>query len=149
MDNHFYSYWFSGLTCALTEMDTVSRSAVLTHCGRACSNSYTKAIYVEEFALSKTINEFLIRLKKRFPDLQIETKDRDIFFTYSKCGCDLVKNGHVTTPLLCACSAASLCYNWEALLGKDNVQVTLLGSILGGNDCCRLRVHLLTPIGDI
>ncbi|MCL2810322.1 MAG: hypothetical protein FWD25_00315 [Clostridia bacterium] len=66
-----------------------------------------------------------------------------IQLTYRYCACDLVRDGFMSTPLLCECSRQSLLYNWEAVLGEQRVEVELLQSILGGGDCCRFLIRVL------
>ena len=114
-------------------------------CGRACSDSYTKQIYVETYALCENIRDFCARLKERFPEMDICVSGDGgyIQLTYRYCACDLVRDGFMSTPLLCECSRQSLLYNWEAVLGEQRVEVELLQSILGGGDCCRFLIRVL------
>jgi len=144
MEDIFLSHWFKGFEEALEQMDTPSRNALLTQCGKACSNSYSRQIYIEEYRGASGIPDFLLRLKARFPESDFSMMDdgKTIELTYRYCACDLVTKGYLKTPLLCECSRQSLQYNWESALGPQGVTVELLQSILGGNDCCRFRIRM-------
>lgn len=144
MDDNFMKYWFGGFESALKRVDEKSREVLLKECGKACSSSYTRQIYIDEFKASCSISDFLDRLKKRFPELQIElnNENRELIFIYTHCSCDLVTMGYIKTDLLCDCSRLSLQDNWEAVIGPGNVEVTLLKSILSGHDCCKFRVNI-------
>jgi hypothetical protein len=130
MENKFFNYWFKGFEFALEQVHEKERLVILKECAKACSDSYTRKVYTDEYSASKSIDEFLKRLKKRFAELDYEYKNNTIIFTYNHCYCDLVTEGYLKTPLLCDCSRLSLQQNWEAVVGKGNVEVILLQSIL-------------------
>jgi len=111
-------------------------------CGKSCSDSYTKQIYIDEYKSSQSLDEFLHRLETRFPEagFQVIKENEIIELTYNFCGCDLVKNGYIKTPLICECSRQSLLYNWGFLFGKDSVDVQIQQSILGGSSCCKFII---------
>ena len=50
MKESFFRYWFKGFEEALDNMDENDRKEIFKHCGRACSDSYTKQIYIDEYA---------------------------------------------------------------------------------------------------
>jgi len=140
----FLQHWFKGFEKSMACMPEADRNAVWKACGRACSDSYTKQIYLETYAHAKNINDFCARLKERFPEMDISLSGDGAYvqLTYRYCACDLVRDGYMSTPLLCECSRQSLLYNWEAVLGEQNVEVELLQSILGGGDCCRFLIRI-------
>jgi len=141
MKDSFLSHWFGGFEAALEQMDQRSRDDLLAECGKACSGSYTRQIYVDEYRDAKDISDFLTRLKARFPESDFSiTDDGTIELTYRYCACDLVSKGYLKTPLLCECSRQSLQNNWESALGSRNIAVELRHSILGGNECCKFRI---------
>jgi hypothetical protein len=74
--------------------------------------------------------------------LDVLEENRAFLFTYTYCACDLVRKGFMHSGQLCECSKFSLQENLEAVLGKGNVRVQLLESILRGNECCKLLVEL-------
>lgn len=145
MDSNFFRHWFSGFEAALADMSEDDRERVFKQCGRACSDSLTKRIYIEEYSRSKNADDFLSRLKQRFPEINytVIREDAVLELTYRFCACDLVSGGYMKTPLLCGCSRQSLLYNWEAVLGEGKVKIELLESILCGSDSCRFRIYLL------
>lgn len=144
MQKNFYKHWFSGFENALTKIDSNALNTLFIECGKACSKSYTKEIYIEEYKLSNNMSHFLKRLSNKFPELQIQIKNENTFiFSYDRCMCDLVQDGYVSNNLLCRCSEMSLKENWEAIIGKGNVEVTLLQSILSGDERCALEVSIV------
>jgi hypothetical protein len=145
MGNNFLKYWFNGFEASLNKLDDKNREIIFEECGKACSNSYTRKIYLDEYKRSTSISEFLGYLKLRFPEIKFKIlKENEIIeLTYCYCACDLVKSEYITTPSLCECSKKSLLYNWESVLGKGRVEVKLLQSILNGSSSCIFQIHIL------
>ena len=144
MKESFFRYWFKGFEKALDEMDENDRNEIFKHCGRACSDSYTKQIYIDEYVQADNINDFMARLKTRFPEIeyQIVKDNEEILLMYRFCACDLVKDSYISNPSLCECSRQSLLYNWGSILGEQNVDIKILKSILNGDDCCRFKIKI-------
>ena len=143
--HEFLKYWFEGFERSLQSLDGENREKILRECGKSCSDSCTKQIYMEEYKASQSIDGFLCRLRNRFPeiDFRVVKENEIIELTYNFCACDLAKNGYMNNPLLCECSRQSLLYNWGSVLGHDKVKVELLQSILGGNSFCKFMIYLL------
>jgi len=144
MADDFLKFWFTGFERFIKNLDEQSRERVFRECGRSCSDSYTKQIYFDEFNASHDFDDFLNRLKTKFPEINFYViKDTEIVeLTYSFCACDLVKNEYISSPLLCECSRQSLLYNWGSIFGDDKVKVNLKQSILAGDSCCKFIIHL-------
>ena len=147
MKDEFLKYWFEGFERSIQEIDDEARNNIFKECGKSCSASYTKQIYIDEYNASQTFDEFLARLKIRFPEIgfRILRENEEIELTYNFCACDLVKNGYIKTPLLCECSRQSLLYNWGAVFGHDKVIVQLQQSILDGSSFCRFLININLP----
>ena len=144
MSNKFYSYWFSGLSQAIDKLNTDAADTMLYECGNACSESYTKDIYISEYHSSSSLREFLERLRGRFAEMQIQMiSDNLVEIIYTFCGCDLVKDGFVSNPKFCRCSLHSLQINWDAAMGEGKTKVTMQKSILAGDDVCKFTVEIL------
>jgi len=143
MKDPFLSHWFSGFEAALEQMDQKNQRILLAQCGKACSNSYTRQIYIEEYRAASDILDFLARLKERFPesDYRVTDEGNTIEWIYRHCACDLATKGYLKTPLLCECSRQSLLSNWESALGSQRVSVDMIHSILGGHDHCKFRIR--------
>jgi hypothetical protein len=138
----FFEHWFSGLTSGLEQIEPKARKTILRECGKACSDSYTAAVFAEAWQESDGMESFLAVLGSRFPGSEARLVDeRTIEVIFSACGCDLVTSGLIRTPLLCECSVESLRDNFERVLGRP-VSVTLVRSILQGAERCELRVEL-------
>ena len=144
METHFLSHWFQGFDRSLSGMDASALDSLLTHCGRACSESFSRRVYVEQYRQAKDLDDFLDKLNHAFGDMDARRlSDTEIEINYTYCTCDLVKNGYVTDPKLCLCSLKSLQYNWESVLGEGSVSCRMEQSILRGDAHCRLIVKLL------
>ena len=144
MGDPFLQYWFKGFSEALNNISDEDKEIIFAQCGKACSDSYTKQIYIDEYKYSVTIDDFLSRLKSRFPemDFQFNKTEQIIILTYHYCACDLVRKGYIKTPLLCECSRQSLLYNWGMVLDRKTFEVNLLKSILNDADCCQFEIRI-------
>ena len=141
--DHFLKYWFGGFQSALNHIDEASRSTVFKECGKACSDSFTRQVYLDAKRSAQDDEEFFAALKKTFSELEIETKEKNCRYEvrYKFCACDLVKQGFMNTPQLCECSRSSLLYNLESVWGEGHAEVILIESILGGAPCCRFEIR--------
>jgi len=144
MADTFLKYWFKGFGRFIENLDDDNRASIFKECGQSCSESYTKQIYIEEYNASTDFNDYLDKLKARFPeiDFHIIKENEIIELTYNFCACDLVKNGYINSPYLCECSRQSLLYNWGSVFGKDKINVDLQQTILSGDSCCKFIIHI-------
>lgn len=143
MSDRFLTFWFRGLQTSLSQLDEQSIDTLMTHCGQACSDSYPKRVYLEEYRAADTLDGFLAGLTRRFDDTECRLVDTNtIELVYTRCGCELAENRYVSDPKLCLCSLKSLQYNWDAVLGPGRAVCSLEESILGGSQRCRFLVKL-------
>jgi len=144
MGDNFYKYWFNGFNKSIEQLDDEAREKIFKECGKACSDSYTKQIYINEYKSSKSFNDFLDRLKIRFPEVSFKVinENETVELTYNFCACDLVKNGYITSPLMCDCSRQSLLYNWGAVFGESNVEVKIQQTILENKENCKFLIYI-------
>ena len=144
MKGKFLEYWFAGFNKSIELLDDEAREKIFRECGKACSDSYTKQIYIDEYNSSDSLGDFLERLKVRFPEVSFKViKDNEIIeLTYNFCACDLVKNEYITSPLMCECSRQSLLYNWSSVFGEGNIEVELKQSILEGKPNCKFLIYI-------
>lgn len=144
MSNDFLGIWFSGFSEAIDKMDGKQRDELMAPCAKACSDSYPAKVFAEAYRQTSDMESFLQVIKEKMQGVEIENNDDGtVVFVYPQCYCDLHTEGYVNTPHLCDCSRLNLMYNFESALGKDCVEVTLLQSVLGGADTCRLKVRFL------
>lgn len=137
---NFLKYWFSGFSSGLEQLDPPARETILSACGLACGQSYTMQVFREARQASQDMAGFLDRLGEHFPASRYTRVDESsLLVELSDCGCDLVRCGWVTSPVLCRCSVSNLKHNFEYALGQP-VQVELISSILGGSSACRFKV---------
>jgi hypothetical protein len=138
----FMTYWFSGFAEGLASIDETARQTVLHACGAACARSYTAALFQQTWQASTSLEDFLTRLAASFPEAVYEPVEPGLIqVRYSRCACDLVCLGLVTSPLLCECSAQNLKSNFTSALSHP-VDVTLQTSILRGSPTCEFLVRL-------
>lgn len=139
--SHFLTHWFSGLTKGLENLDASSRTILLRECGRACARSYTAQVFRESWQRADgDMAHFLAELATRFPEATYTQIAADtVEVRYAACGCDLVRCGWVTSPVLCECSAHNLQTNFEAALDAP-VAVTLETALLRGEEACVFEV---------
>jgi len=144
MEDNFYKYWFYGFNKSIEQLDDEAREKIFKECGKACSDSYTKQIYIDEYKSSKSFDDFLDRLKIRFPEVSFKVINENeiIELTYNFCACDLVKNGYITSPLMCNCSRQSLLYNWGAVFGEEIIKVKMQQSILEEKANCKFLIYI-------
>jgi len=144
MDTQFLKHWLNGFDRSLADLDGENREKLLQACGEACSNSYSRNVYMRAYDLSNDIDSFIEHLNEAFEELDIRrVRDDEIELIYTRCACPLVKAGFVEDALFCICSLKSLKYNWESVLGKENVDIRLKESILAGDEKCLFTVKLL------
>ena len=144
MKDKFFDYWFNGFNKSIELLDDEARENIFRECGKACSDSYTKQIYIEEYSAANSFEDFLDRLKIRFPEVSLKViKENEIIeLIYNYCACDLVKDGYISSPLMCDCSRQSLLYNWSSIFGEGNIEVELIQSILQGKPCCKFMIYI-------
>jgi hypothetical protein len=142
----FLTYWFSGLMNGLGSVDEAARKAILRECGKACAESYTAEVFQDAREQSTDMEGFLALLAARFPEAAYDLlASGSIRVRYSRCACDLVKEGLVKSSLICGCSAYNLQENFERAWGIP-VRVMLESSILEGAPQCAFLVLLESPL---
>jgi hypothetical protein len=140
----FLSYWFDGFAEGLENLDAPSRTTLLRACGQACARSYTAQVFRESWERAGgDMARFLAELATRFPaGTYTLVANNTVEARYAACcGCDLVRCGWVTSPVLCECSAHNLQANFEAALGTP-VTAELKASLLRGEEACVFEVHI-------
>jgi len=143
MERDFYHYWFNGFEESLININENDKNTILKYCGKACSESYTKDIYINVYKNSQNLNDFVNKLKERFSEMTIDLVNKnEINIIYHYCACDLVKKGYIKSSVFCECSRQSLLYNWETILGINNVEIKIIHSILGGENTCLFNIKL-------
>lgn len=140
----FLKYWFIGFEKGLENLNEREQSKLLSECGRACSESYSKKIYLDIWQKTQNYSEFFKMLNDEIPAIAtFEIEQNKIYeIRYNKCLCDLHTRGYVNAGSLCECSKESLLYNLNSILPNNRIQVTLIDSILKGGKECVLRIYI-------
>lgn len=142
-DTPFYRQWFRGINEFLETAEPEALAAFIERSAASCSASYSRGVYERAFAGSPDLASALDKLKREFADFDYTLEGNRIEIRYARCGCDLVNDGFITSPKLCACSVASCRKNFEAALGPGSVSVELRESVLRGDGRCALVVTIL------
>jgi len=142
-NNSFMKQWFDGVEDFLESSGEVARKDFLSCCAKRCSDSYPLALYKEAFSDGRNLPEALKYLANNFDGFDYAVFSDRVELSYSQCGCDLYKEGLITSVNLCQCSEASLLYIWEQIYGKGAVAVTTKKTIIGGNDSCLFEIRIL------
>ncbi|MBN2103250.1 hypothetical protein JW835_04330 [bacterium] len=141
--HHFLKYWFSGFIKGLEKINREAQNTILQSCGSACAQSYTLRAFQDAKAQSDDLSGFLEKLARKFPEARYRLiHPYTIEVCYDECGCDLVRNGWVDSPLLCKCSVMNLKENFEKTFDRP-VHVGLKSSILDGARHCLFMVDFL------
>ena len=145
-DTPFYRHWFQGIGEFLETAAPAAIDAFVERCAESCSASYSRGVYERAFAGGRDIAGALAELKRAFADFDYTLDGNRIEIRYARCGCDLVNDGLLSSPMLCACSVASCRKNFEAALGPGSVSVELRDSVLKGDGRCALVVTVLDRV---
>lgn len=143
-DDPFFAQWFGGVNTFLDSSPKAEREALFTPCAKACSDSYPLALYRTAFSGGRTITESLEYLKELLPGFSYTVFPDRIELEYAECGCDLFKEGLITSPRLCECSEASLHYIWQEIYGPGSVSVVTRKTRIRGDECCLFEIRVAT-----
>jgi len=142
IERDFFDCWFEGVNDFLGTAPDGAVAEFIDRCAEACSVSYSRGVYERAFSGGKNLDEGLEALRREFADFDYTRDGNRVEIRYSRCGCDLVSAGKISSPRLCECSVASCRKNWEAVFGPGSVEVSLRESVLRGDGRCVLLVTL-------
>lgn len=142
----FFKQWFGGVQAFLDTASEPERLSFFEHCAKACSDSYPLALYRTAFSEGRNVSEALEYLKDLFPGFAYTVFPDRINIEYPECGCDLFKEGLISSPRLCECSEASLRYIWQELYGPGSVSVVTKKTRIRGDECCLFEIRV-APLG--
>lgn len=141
MDKDFFTAWFKGLRDGLDGMDEASRGLLLGSCARHCAESHPMELYRKARAAAEDLGGFFRLLGQEDGITVIEGEPgRSWHVCYEACGCDLVTEGYMDSPLLCDCSRQSLLYCLEQVLPRRSVEVKREHTVLEGCGKCSFLV---------
>lgn len=143
-DDPFCAQWFGAVTEFLDTASETARKEFFAPCARACSDSYPLELYRTAFSGGRTVAEALEYLRESFTGFSYTVYSDRIELEYAECGCDLFREGLITSPRLCECSEASLRYIWQELYGQGTVSVTMKKTRIRGDECCLFEIRVAT-----
>lgn len=140
----FINYWFKGFEKGLEALSEPQQCQLLGECGRACSQSYSLAIYQKIRNKSHDLPEFFEYLSSEIKEIRVFEiiKNKNYEVHYHNCLCELYTKGLITTKKLCICSQKSLLFNLESVFPEYHFHVDLLASILNGDHECILNITI-------
>lgn len=140
MEESFVRQWFGGFSESLDQMSDEERLRLLAPCAKACAESYPLGKFREAKETATSLSTFAKRVVEVMPGVTVEADDatRRIIFRYPQCYCDLYVQKLVTTPKLCECSRQNLLYILGDLFPGSPVTVTLVKSVIAGDEICEL-----------
>ncbi|MBD3285877.1 hypothetical protein GF359_05320 [candidate division WOR-3 bacterium] len=113
---------------------------ILEERGRACLPDAMLSKARKAAKEAKNDAEFLDNLEAVYP--MLKRKDDEVYVVYPECYCPGMKELVADAPdCYCACSVGWVKEMFEQALGRE-VEVSLLSSVIRGEDECRLRVML-------
>ena len=72
MEDDFLKSWFAGFDAGIEKLDETNLSAFLGECGKACSDSFPRKMYVEEYEKATDFDDFLKRIKSHMKGIDFE-----------------------------------------------------------------------------
>ena len=119
--------------------ETVKEIRMDCACGPQYGKEELRAIYEKE----KDPNAFVEKVSSLGLGFWMEYDGTDYYMIYPECYCPCVKdNDELLSKAWCYCTAG---YNKRLFEGvfDAEVQAELISSIKMGDDCCRIRIHIL------
>jgi len=145
MDTNDKTKWINTVLTQLRNTSSPQTITAIENCGRECLKSSgdfeTVKKLREEIPDTEDMDLLFDAYKEKVYDSspRLYKKDGDIYLKYHECSCGMVTRGGVTDPFLCHCTVGYTKQIFESWF-KRPVQVTLLKSILKGDDICLQRL---------
>ncbi len=147
MEDNNQAKWINTVLNQLSRMEDTQSREVVENCGRECLKSSGRLEQVEEIRnrvddrndRELLFNRYKEEIYGNSPNLH--KHDNDIYLEYHECGCHMVTDGGVSDPFLCNCTVGYTKQIFETLF-DESVEVSLLKSILRGDDICRQRISI-------
>ena len=141
MDKDFLKMWFQGFRGGLEGLDQASRELLLGSCARHCAESHPMELYRRARDSAEDLDSFF-RLLGREEGITVREEEpgKSWHICYETCGCDLVTEGYLDSPLLCGCSRLSLLYCLRQVFPQRAVEVKQEHTVLEGREECGFLV---------
>lgn len=138
------SDWFKGFEKGLARLSTEQRKAFFAECGSNCVKCGTLQVYKDLYDSASGDVDLFFHNADKLPGVKCETieKGAAYYLYFTECTCALHKKGYVSTPLLCECSRQSILYVLHTLWNNKTFSVTLCGSILQGEQNCKIKIEV-------
>lgn len=114
-------------------------------CGQNCAKYGVLKAYQELYEkCSGNMDEMYLHMYE-LGDVEgkIIKSNSEYEITFPKCLCPLYQEGYLNTPSHCECSRNSILYVMNTLFPHKNVEVKMVGTVLGGYKNCKFKVHVL------
>lgn len=140
--------WFEGFEKGVTRLSPAERENFFCECGKNCVQNGVLPIYEQLYEDVKGDLDVFFTKAYEFDQVRGEIVEHGKSYNlcFTACVCPLHQSGYVNTPLLCECSRQSVLYTMHKLWKDKKFGVTLCGTVLGGDNECKLNIKVLdTP----
>jgi len=147
MDRKSTNNWINTLLSSLEDKDEMLGKSVLEECGRACCIEHgvlAKAKEIGNKAINLNDDEKFNLLYENFlgHGISFYKESGMIYFEYSKCKCSMKTDENELDGFLCECTRGFAKALMETLYRKS-VEVTIMKTILRGDEKCQLAVRII------
>lgn len=135
-------FWFSGFENGIEAMTPQQRETFFCECGKNCVKQGTLDFYRQLYDSASGDLDTFFQMAGEVSGLQTKTlvPGCQYEFCFADCTCMLHTQGYVNTPQLCECSRQSVLFVLDTLWPTKEFSVELMGSILRGDEMCRLKI---------
>ena len=117
---------------------------IMEYCGRKCCGQGHRRTAKRLMGESKSIEEFLNKLNKKFRGARFKLKDKNtVVVRYDKCFCGQVKQTKQPFPttIYCQCGVAWEKQFFESALDRS-VEVEMVQTVITGAKSCEFIIHI-------
>ena len=134
--------WINSVLKQLSLLEHEKGITILQECGRECTAASALlegAFKVGNVSRNADPEELFRIFKQQYYNTPNLSKTGSVItLVFEECTCPMYRKG-VTNPYLCSCTTGFSRHIFETLFGRP-VTVTLLGSILKGDDVCKQEI---------
>ncbi len=138
------TWWKATIERLEKEIGKENAIKIMEYCGQKCCGQGHRKTAKKLIGESKSIEDFLNKLNKKFRGIRFNLKDKNtIVVIYDKCFCGQVKQTKqlFLTTTYCQCGVAWEKQFLESALDRP-VEVKLVKSVITGADSCEFIIHI-------
>lgn len=138
----FFSRWFSALDESLRNMSEEECGRLFAGCAADCAKDALKDLYADLFRECGGDPDIFFSRLHELDDVdgRVVESGKAFELIFTKCGCPLHTEAHLTSPGLCECSRQSILCELKELMPDRQFEVVRMESILAFGQRCRFRI---------